>query len=153
MREVVFFPFVVVNVICLELKNCWTKKWSAARALKFAPYWYNPDCNILVINGHCQLSLDGVESLVFFWFFGVVLLLTGFVDDNGLVILTSLFNLLGGVGCETGNLWDGSGGNTGGTGTIWYFTGKEICGRVGGGVTTGIAIVGFWWLFWGFMIF
>ena len=50
--------------------------------------------------------------------FGVVLFLTGGVADNGLSVLTSFFTLLGAVVWDTVTLLDGTGGDTGDTGTL-----------------------------------
>ena len=124
-------------------KRCWAARWSSARDLKWVPYWCHLDRKSIALNGRCQLLLYRVAFLVFFWVFGIVLFLTNGVADDGLGVLTSFCTLWGGVDCETGTLWDGEGCETGGTGTLWGCTGREICGRVGVGVTTGRTIVFF----------
>ena len=84
------------------------------------------------------VCLFGLSSV-----FGIVLFLIGSADDNGLGVLTSFCTPWGGVGYNTITLWDGLGGSTDGTGTLWTCTGREICCRVGVGVTSGWTIVFF----------
>ena len=128
-------------------KNCWATRWSAVWALKWVPYWCDLDRKNLALKECCWLSLDGVALLVLFLVFGLVLFLTCGVADDGLGVLTSFCALWGGVDCDTGTLWDGAGGETGGAGTLLAFTGRDICGIVGVVVTNGKTIKDFLWLF------
>ena len=138
-----FFPFWFYMWFFWNCKSCWAKIWSSVRALKFLPYWCDLDFKIIALNGYCRLSIYGVECLVLFLVLGVDLLWAGGMADNGLGVLTYLCTLLGVVGCVTGTLWNGTGGDTGGTGTLWASTEREICVIVDVGVATGITVVGF----------
>ena len=122
---------------------CCATRWSSVRSLKFVLYLCNLDRKILSLNGSCRLSLDGVAFLVLYIVFGVYLFWNGSVDNNSLSVITSFFNLWGGVGCETVTLWYGTGGMTGENVTFWACTGREICGRVVVGVSDRRTIVGF----------
>ena len=135
--SLIFF-FVVVNVICLKLEKLLAYKMICRTSYEI---------RFILMRSRSQYSCTE-------WYLSTTIgwgLLFGFLFSFwGRLVLNwrcdwqwfgCIYFLLYHMRCCW--LWDGTGGDDCGTGTLWYCTGMEICDRVGVLVVTGITIVRF----------